>query len=73
MSEKIEFPKWKYHASEEARIVKSAEAEAALGAGWVDSPAEVEASDPRLTRVEKALHDAEDEIQQLKRPAKKAK
>lgn len=33
------FPKWKYHREQEARVVNDAAAEAALGAGWVDSPA----------------------------------
>lgn len=35
------FPKWKYHASKEAVIVESKEAESALGDEWVDSPADV--------------------------------
>lgn len=35
------FPKWKYHADQGARVVESKEAEEALGAGWVDSPADL--------------------------------
>lgn len=33
-----EYPKWKYHAFEVPVIVKDADAENALGDGWVDSP-----------------------------------
>jgi hypothetical protein len=33
-----EFPKWKYHDTEAACIVDTAEAEAALGADWRDTP-----------------------------------
>lgn len=35
----LEFPKWKYHAIEEPVIVKNADEEEALGAGWADNPA----------------------------------
>lgn len=34
----IEFPKWKYHATEAACVVDDAEAEKALGKGWGDTP-----------------------------------
>jgi hypothetical protein len=34
------FPKVKYHATEPPQTVDTPEAEAALGAGWGDSPAE---------------------------------
>ena len=37
----MEFPKWKYHADKPACIVQTPEAEAKLGAGWVDSPADI--------------------------------
>ena len=36
-------PKWKYHRTAPAKIVEHAEEEAALGSGWVDSPAHLEA------------------------------
>jgi hypothetical protein len=36
------FPKWKYHATEAARVVADYEAEEALGAGWADRPDLVE-------------------------------
>ena len=39
----LEFPKWKYHATESARIVHNPAEEAALGDGWVNSPAELQA------------------------------
>ena len=32
------YPKWKYHATEMARMVNDASEEAALGEGWGDSP-----------------------------------
>jgi hypothetical protein len=35
----MEYPSWRYHPTEEARIVHSAEEEEALGSGWADSPA----------------------------------
>lgn len=35
-----QFPKWKYHATEEGQIVESADAEQGLPAGWFDTPAE---------------------------------
>jgi hypothetical protein len=37
----MEFPKWKYHATKPAKIVHSSTEEAALGGGWVNSPAHV--------------------------------
>lgn len=36
----MEFPKWKYHAKNPATVVEDAEAEAALGEAWFDTPAE---------------------------------
>lgn len=33
-----EFPKWKYHATEPARIVNDQDEEDALGAGWHNTP-----------------------------------
>lgn len=38
----MNFPKWKYHRTEAAHVVEHAEAEAALGPTWVDSPAHLE-------------------------------
>lgn len=32
------FPKWKYHATERARVVHSVEEEEALGDSWADRP-----------------------------------
>lgn len=32
------FPKWLYHKTEGARIIKSSDEEKALGQGWADSP-----------------------------------
>lgn len=34
------YPKWVYHPSKEAQVVKSAADEKKLGKGWVESPAE---------------------------------
>lgn len=42
MSDFQNYPKWKYHAVEEATIVKSAEEDQALGPEWVESPAETQ-------------------------------
>jgi hypothetical protein len=42
----MSYPKWLYHAEQEARIVKDAAAHASLGAGWLESPAEFPASEP---------------------------
>ena len=39
------YPKWKYKHAEAPKMVDSAEAEAALGEGWHDSPAHVKAPD----------------------------
>lgn len=36
----MSYPRWRYHQEKEARIVYSAEQDAALGQGWVDSPAD---------------------------------
>lgn len=59
-----QFPKWKYHATEEGQIVESADAEQGLPAGWFDTPAEalaaaqaaadIEAERLRLELLEKA-------------------
>jgi hypothetical protein len=35
------YPSWRYHAELEARIVYSAEEDAALGDGWCHSPADI--------------------------------
>ena len=40
---KRRYPKWKYHRTQPAVIVKDPQAEAELGAGWADSPADFEA------------------------------
>jgi hypothetical protein len=45
MSHKV-YPSWRYHPEHEARIVASEEAEKALGAGWVHSPADIKPVEP---------------------------
>lgn len=69
MHEYHEFPKWKYHAEKEAVIVESSDAEAALGAGWADSPAELDSdsgdSNDALAKIDAILHP--------KKPARRAK
>jgi hypothetical protein len=35
-----QFPKWKYHATEPARVVHDEAAETALGDDWAESPAD---------------------------------
>lgn len=37
----MSFPKWLYHATQEAVVVSDEAAEKALGPGWVESPADV--------------------------------
>lgn len=38
MTEFQEYPKWKYHPTEKARIVEGHAEEQALGEGWQDQP-----------------------------------
>lgn len=40
------YPKWVYHRSEPARVVEDAVEQLALGEGWVESPADVDAPAP---------------------------
>ncbi|HXG71324.1 MAG TPA: hypothetical protein VNJ04_12030 [Gemmatimonadaceae bacterium] len=48
MSKKaIQYPSWLYHATEPARIVESAEEEAALGPAWSDTPAQADEADAK--------------------------
>lgn len=42
-SEFVQYPKYKYHATEPAKVVDSADEDSALGDGWVDSPVEAPA------------------------------
>jgi hypothetical protein len=44
--EKLEFPKWKYHAKLDAVVVNDPAEEMALGDGWEDSPAAFLGNDP---------------------------
>ena len=59
--EKVEYPKWKYHFVKEATIVDGPDAEASLGADWVDSPADAKApcieevSAPKVSKAKKSL------------------
>jgi hypothetical protein len=39
--DKVEYPKMLYHAEFDPCVVHSAEEQAALGAGWCESPAEI--------------------------------
>ena len=36
------YPKWKYHATEEPRLVKDADEEAKLGKSWCENPQDCE-------------------------------
>ena len=40
------YPKFKFHATDEPRVVHTPEQEAALGEGWFNSPADVFAPAP---------------------------
>lgn len=33
------YPSWRYHRTEKPRLVQNAEADAALGSDWADTPA----------------------------------
>lgn len=33
------YPSWRFHATDEPRVIHSADEEKALGKGWADSPA----------------------------------
>lgn len=44
-----EFPKAKYHATENPRVVNDSDEEALLGASWVDHPSDVVKELPELT------------------------
>jgi len=58
-----EFPKAKYHATEGVRSVRSAEAEADLGPGWVDSPAQL----PQKDALEEERKSAEGKLGDFQR------
>ena len=53
----VEFPKWKYHKTEPAVIVESAEEEAALGKGWSSTVFE----DPKTYKEHMSEWKSEDE------------
>lgn len=40
MKHQSAYPRWRYHPSHEARIVKSEDEDKLLGKGWHDSPAD---------------------------------
>lgn len=47
-----QYPKWKYHATKDAVIVKDEAEEKALGKGWKDSPAEFAKDEPKKEAAE---------------------
>lgn len=49
---KVEYPRWKYHATKPACVVYSAKEERDLGRGWADSPADFEAKEEPVKEVE---------------------
>jgi hypothetical protein len=51
-----EFPKWKYHPTQPAKIVKNSEEEKALGKGWYNTPTAMQkAMEP--TRIARVLNE----------------
>lgn len=54
------YPKWKYHAFEEERLVENAAEEKALGPGWYDRPDLVPAEPAAPVVVSQAAVDAAD-------------
>lgn len=49
-----EFPKWKYGENGESLIVEDAEAEAALGDGWHDTPLPPQEASQRASLIQLA-------------------
>jgi hypothetical protein len=62
----MNYPKWKYHASKSALVVKDEQAEQDLGLGWHDTPADaalnVIATDEELEARRQALMDQAAEL-----------
>lgn len=63
-------PKWKYHATQQAQIVDTADAESGLPSGWFDTPAEAKAAQEaieasRLAEQARIDAEAEAELQRL--------
>lgn len=74
------YPKWLYHPSKEAVVVQDEEAHKALGAGWVESPAEYRKAPPPDVKpsshhVEhpKSAHPAAEHDESAEKHPKKAK
>lgn len=52
--EKIEYPKWLYHAEKAPQIVKSEADAKALGSDWVETPADVKKAEaPKVSKKTK--------------------
>lgn len=69
MSKFHEFPKWKYHQDKPAVVVPHAEAEEALGEGWVNTPADLHVKE--VEHIDIAEEPAiEEEIQKSRRGRK---
>lgn len=47
----VQYPKYKYHATEPAKVVESADEDSALGDGWVDAPVEASAAPDELDEL----------------------
>lgn len=41
------YPKWLYHPTEPAVVVEDEASHKALGPGWVESPADIKAAEPK--------------------------
>lgn len=53
----LQYPSWRYHATKENRVVRSAEEEAALGEGWFTTPVPKSTEPAPVIDVAKALAD----------------
>lgn len=59
------YPTWRYHKTEAAKIIETAEEDAALGKGWADTPAafedksQVKAATPEVDASAPDIDDAE--------------
>jgi hypothetical protein len=70
------YPKWLYHATKAAMVVRDEAAHKALGEGWYESPAEVSTSkvlDDALAKNAAELANAQAQAAANTKPSKKVK
>lgn len=62
MSNKKVYPSWRYHKTEAAKIIETAEEDAALGKNWADSPAAFEVARPEAQSATPSEDSADAEL-----------